>query len=81
MKTFCKKRLYIYNGLNGIVTESHYVTEEDIKLFHSDEFLNQFLIFKDKFNLKYNTFGNDCGYYYLDYKNIALSVYSYVNQE
>jgi len=65
---YCDRRNYEYKGLNGNETSTNYVTFNDIKQFHGEEFANQWLEFAKHGGLKESVFGTDQGYYYIDYQ-------------
>lgn len=75
---FCNKKVFTYSGINSIPTSTHYVTEEEISKVHGNVFLEQFKYFLDKKNIKSSKFGEDEGYYYYDYKELAYSVQQYL---
>ena len=63
---FCKYRTFEELRNNNTVVYN-YVTLEDIKTFHGEEFKNQFYLFiKEK--LKPSVFGKYEGYFYIDYQ-------------
>lgn len=66
---FCPKRTITYQGLNQIETTAHYVTYNDVREFHGQEFANQWLVFSEKLP-KFLVENKEC-YYYSDYKFIA----------
>lgn len=68
---FCNRRVYDYKGLNGNETSTNYVTLNDITEFHGKEFADQWLKFASFSGLKESTFGNDSGYYFIDYQFYA----------
>lgn len=74
---FCKPRACEYNGLNGVLTTTSYVSYEDVLEFHGELFAKQWLEFiKNKPTLKLE--GNNY-YYYVDYKHFAIATDMYVN--
>jgi len=69
----CKRRYYDIDNR----TSTHYITVDDIIRFHGKEFYNQFKEFmRGKPLLK---FGNDEGYYYVDYDMNARKTNSFLN--
>lgn len=67
----CKPRSYEYTGINGVITETQFVTYKDIESFHGADFAAQWKTFAGK--LVENKFGESVGYYYYDYKNLAIT--------
>lgn len=74
---FCNKRRLEYKGINNTVATTIYVTDEDIKSFHGEQFFKQFLVFVNvikKFKEKEIE-----GYYYPDYQFIARRTELFLN--
>lgn len=67
---YCPHKTIEYSK-DGTVTTSNYVTLSDIKNFHGDPFTKQWLSFISIGNLSSSVFGNDEGYYYIDYQFYA----------
>lgn len=71
---FCNRRTHSYKGFNGIETQTHYVTINDVEDFHGKLFFDKWLeLIKHKPVLKENWF------YYEDYKFAARQADSFFN--
>lgn len=78
MCKFCSKKIYNYVGITGIHTQTHYVTQEDILQFHGKDFYNTFVFLNSTYPIHLNDFNGVHGYYYFDYKELALKTYSFL---
>lgn len=76
---FCKSRVWEYSGPNNIQTVVHYITLNDIKQKHGEQFANQWLEFTKSNNLFESNFNNDSGYYESDYRFYARRTEQYIN--
>lgn len=77
---YCHYKTYEYNKDN-IQTTSNYVTLNDIKKFHGEQFTNQWLKFVKIGNLASTNFGIEQGYYYIDYQFYAQRTKMWLESE
>jgi len=70
---FCQRKLYNIDNK----TSTHYITKEDIVNFHGKDFYDQFVEFIKEKPLR--KFGNEEGYYYIDYEICARQTDSFLN--
>jgi hypothetical protein len=78
---FCPKKTFEYVGVNSVPSSSLYTTESDIISFHGKEFFNQWKVFMDKRKIKKIKFGNDEGYYYFDYRDVAYTTKQFLDSK
>lgn len=76
---FCKSKVWEYNSPSNTQTVVHYVTFNDIKEKHGEEFAKQWLKFAMMNNLQESKFDNQLGYYESDYRFYARRTDQYIN--
>jgi len=73
---FCPRKVYSYVGYNSLETSTFYITQEDVKEFHGEEFFKTWYNFiKDKHKVRVND--KEC-YYYADYEFAARQTNSFL---
>jgi len=72
---FCKRKYFEY-AKQGVVNSVHYITEQDMIDIHGVEFVTQWKVMAC--NLTPERFGNESGYYYMDYEHYARATDSFL---
>ena len=73
---FCKKKHYSYTN-QGVVNTVNYITEQDMVDLHGLKFVGQWKVLAR--NLTPISFGEEVGYYYMDYQHYARATDSFLN--
>ena len=76
---FCKSKVWEYSGPNGTQTVVHYITFDDLKQRHGEQFADQWLKFAKIYNLQESKFNNESGYYESDYRFYARMTDQFIN--
>lgn len=74
---YCKGNIYEYIGFNGTPTTVKFISSKEVLDFHGKEFFNKFSEFAS--NLPKVKVNNEDCYFYIDYKEKALTTEMWIN--